>query len=171
MFHYDCSLLYQKTKIILWSIHTFWYKGSAENREQWQVRQKVVFIKNISPGLKADFSQRVNKSMKFTFHKSIVNVTPVTNPTPMSKSDKYIVKHYKPRFSPKPIFIRNSELAELGRTGYIINIPHWYEIGPYISVMLAYLVQCLWIRQWTTEPAASSMHMQQWNLSPKATSQ
>ena len=42
--------------------------------------------------------------MKLTFHKCVVNVTPVTNPTPMNKLSKYIVKsqtdHYlKYRFS------------------------------------------------------------------------
>ena len=41
-----------------------------------------------SPGLKADFHQHVKKQMKFVFDTWVVNITPVTNPTPMSKSDK-----------------------------------------------------------------------------------
>ena len=29
-----------KTKMILWSIHTFWYKGPAENKGKKHVRKK-----------------------------------------------------------------------------------------------------------------------------------
>ena len=32
--------LYEEVKMILWSIHTLWYKGSAENKYKSQVRQK-----------------------------------------------------------------------------------------------------------------------------------
>ena len=46
----------------------------------------------ISSDSKADFPQQVKESMKWKFHKCVVNVTPVTNPTPTSKSDKYIVE-------------------------------------------------------------------------------
>ena len=74
--------------MILWSIHTFWYKGSAEIKEKCQVRKKALFLKNNSQGLKAVFSQRAKKTMNLTIRKCVVNVTPVTNPTPMSKSDK-----------------------------------------------------------------------------------
>ena len=74
--------------MILWSIRTFWYKGSAENNEKWQVRKKALFPKNNNPGLKADFPQQVKKSMKSTIHKCIVNVTPVTNPTQYTKLGK-----------------------------------------------------------------------------------
>ena len=37
---------------------------------------------------KADFSQQVNKSMKSTIHKWVVNVIPVTNPTQYTKLAK-----------------------------------------------------------------------------------
>ena len=33
-------LLYQKSNMILWSIRTFWYKGSAENKRKRHVREK-----------------------------------------------------------------------------------------------------------------------------------
>ena len=46
-------------KIILWSIRTFWYKGSAEVKGKWQVRKKgSPFQKNNSPGLKIDFPNK-----------------------------------------------------------------------------------------------------------------
>ena len=79
---------YQKVKVILWSVRTFWYKGFAKIKEKWRVRKQGLFLKSNSPGLKADFHKRVNKLMKFTFDKCVLNVTPVTNPTPMSKSDE-----------------------------------------------------------------------------------
>ena len=44
--------------------------------------------------------------MEIAFDKCVWNVTPVTNPTPMSKSDKQIVKTIKFRFSPKIILAR-----------------------------------------------------------------
>ena len=34
------SHLYQKSNMILWSIRTFWYKGSAENKKKRHVREK-----------------------------------------------------------------------------------------------------------------------------------
>ena len=74
--------------MILWSIRTFWYKGSAEIKEKWQVRQKALFLKNNSSGLKADFHQKVNKSIKSTIHKCTINVIPVTNPTQYTKLRK-----------------------------------------------------------------------------------
>ena len=41
-----CDLQYififdQKSNMILWSIRTFWYKGSAEIKEQMHVRKKA----------------------------------------------------------------------------------------------------------------------------------
>ena len=35
------SMIYQKMKVILWSIHAFWYKGSAKNEGKWLVRKKA----------------------------------------------------------------------------------------------------------------------------------
>ena len=49
--------------------------------------------------------------MKPKFHKCVVNVSPVTNPTPMNKSDKYKVQTQKPRFSLELISVRDQELA------------------------------------------------------------
>ena len=51
--------------------------------------------------------------MKSTFHKCVVNLLPVTDPTPMSESDKYNAKAIKTKIYPKIAFIRNRELAEL----------------------------------------------------------
>ena len=85
----------QKVKMILWSMSTFWYKGFAKINEKNQVWKKGLILENNSPGLKADFHQQVKKTMKLVFDKWVVNVTPVTNPTPMSKSDKYKVKTIK----------------------------------------------------------------------------
>ena len=34
------SFFYQKSNMILWSIRTFWYKGSAENKGKTHVRKK-----------------------------------------------------------------------------------------------------------------------------------
>ena len=45
--------------MILWSIRTFWYKGSAEIEETNQVRNKhAISLKNSSPDSKADFSEK-----------------------------------------------------------------------------------------------------------------
>ena len=58
MFYNVFSLFYQKVKMILWSIRTFWYKGSAENKGNWQVRKKGYISQNSSPDSKADFSKQ-----------------------------------------------------------------------------------------------------------------
>ena len=71
--------------MVLWSIRTFWYKGSAEIKEKRQVRKRALFLKNNNPGLKADFPNNVKKSMKSTIHKCTVNDIPVTNPTQYTK--------------------------------------------------------------------------------------
>ena len=47
--------------------------------------------------------------MKSTIHKWVVNVTPVTNPTQYTKSDKQKVQTIKLRFSPKSILVRFRE--------------------------------------------------------------
>ena len=46
--------------------------------------------------------------MRFVFEKRVLNVTPVTNPTPMSKSNK-IVKTIKLRLNPKYFLARFRE--------------------------------------------------------------
>ena len=53
-----------------------------------QVQKRTLFLENNKPSLKAEFSSQVKTSMKSTFYKCGANVTPVTNPTPMSKSGK-----------------------------------------------------------------------------------
>ena len=52
------------------------------------------------------------KSIKSTFHKCIVNVPPVTNPTPMSKSDKYKVEAKKQMW-PKIDFHLESRIGRI----------------------------------------------------------
>ena len=83
---------------------------SRKQRENDKFEKIAVFLKNDSPVLKVDFP-RNKKSVKSTFHKCVLNVSAVTNPTPMSKFGKYIVKTEIMRFSLKLIFIRISELA------------------------------------------------------------
>ena len=75
-------------KVILWSIRTFWYKGLAKIRAKIKFVKKPLVCKNSSSDEKAVFHQRVQESMKFVFDKCVLNVTPVTNLTPMSKSDE-----------------------------------------------------------------------------------
>ena len=41
--------VYQKSKMILWSIRSFWYKGSAGNKEQKQVREKAYIYQKQQP--------------------------------------------------------------------------------------------------------------------------
>ena len=50
--------------------------------------EKDIFCQKNCPGLKTDFPQQVKQSMKSTFHKCVVNVMPVTNPTQYSKIGK-----------------------------------------------------------------------------------
>ena len=45
--------------------------------------------------LRLIFPTSQQKQIKSTFHKCIVNVTPATNPTPMSESAKYEIKSIK----------------------------------------------------------------------------
>ena len=40
VFYHVFSHFYQKSNMILWSIRTFWYKGSAEIKEQMHVRKE-----------------------------------------------------------------------------------------------------------------------------------
>ena len=37
----DFFIFYQKSNMILWSIRTFWYKGSAKNKKKIHVRKKA----------------------------------------------------------------------------------------------------------------------------------
>ena len=50
---------YQKSNMILWSIRTFWYKGSAENKEKRHVREKRYISQKQQP-----------KTQSMIFHKS-----------------------------------------------------------------------------------------------------
>ena len=63
------------THILVLSIR-LWQKV----RKNDEFEKRALSLKNSSPDLKADFPQQVNKSMKSTFHKCVVNVIPVTNP-------------------------------------------------------------------------------------------
>ena len=49
---------YQKSNMILWSIRTFWYKGSAENKERMHVRQKAYISKKKQPKTKSMIFQK-----------------------------------------------------------------------------------------------------------------
>ena len=90
------SLFYPKSNMILWSIRTFWYKGSAENKEQINVRGKNKSSKISSLTLKAWVSPpKENETIDFTFYKWVYNVIPVTNPTQYTKLGKHIVKNTK----------------------------------------------------------------------------
>ena len=78
--------------MILWSIHTLWYKGSPENKEKLQVQKRALFLKVNNSGSKADFHKNVKTFMKATIHNCTVNDILVTNPTQYTKLAKYIVK-------------------------------------------------------------------------------
>ena len=58
VFYNYCSLFYQTVKMILWSIRTLWYKGSAENKDKRQGRKQIIPLKNTSPDSKADFWEK-----------------------------------------------------------------------------------------------------------------
>ena len=51
---------YGKVKMILLSIRTFWYKGSTENKEKWEVQKMraVLTLKNSSQDSQADLSEK-----------------------------------------------------------------------------------------------------------------
>ena len=46
-------IFYQKSNMILWSIRTFWYKGSIENKGKNMFAKKGISLKNSSLKLKA----------------------------------------------------------------------------------------------------------------------
>ena len=51
--------------MILWSMRTFWCKGSAENKGKWQIRAKARSLKNSSPDSKADFPEKFLLGINF----------------------------------------------------------------------------------------------------------
>ena len=57
VFYNEVSLFFKENEMVLWSIRTFWYKGSAENKENGKFEKKL-YLKNCSPGSKADFSEK-----------------------------------------------------------------------------------------------------------------
>ena len=59
------SLFYRKSNMILWSIRTFWYKGSAEDKEQSQVREKRYISQKQQPKTKSMISQKSQKIDEF----------------------------------------------------------------------------------------------------------
>ena len=54
----DVSLFYEQMEAILWSIHTFWYKGLAKIKEKVKFEKMSLSCKNSSPGSKADLSEK-----------------------------------------------------------------------------------------------------------------
>ena len=83
------------TKSLIWSYGRYAHSGirvRPKTRKNDKFEKRPLFLKNNSPGLKADFPQKVKQSMKSTIHKCTVNVIPVTNPTQYTKLAKSIVK-------------------------------------------------------------------------------
>ena len=88
--------------MILWSIRTFWYKGSAEDKEKRHVREKAYISQKQQPNTQSMILQtNYKKTMNLTFDKWVQNVIPVTNPTQYTKLGKYNVKTNKIAISPK----------------------------------------------------------------------
>ena len=57
--YYGFSLFDQKSNMILWSIRTFWYKGSAENKKNNHAREtKQYFSRTTTKNSKYDFSKK-----------------------------------------------------------------------------------------------------------------
>ena len=73
--------------MILWSKHTFWYKGLAK---LWKIVkfEKGFYFEKTTVLLKKNVFTKGTIMMKIVFDKCVFNFTPVTNPTPISKSDK-----------------------------------------------------------------------------------
>ena len=65
MFYHVFSQFYQKSKIILWSIRTFWYKGSAENKKKKHVREKRYISQKQQPKTQIMISQKNQKIDEF----------------------------------------------------------------------------------------------------------
>ena len=52
MFYNDVSLFYEQVKIILWSIHTFWYKGLSDIKENEKFGKKGLYLSKIAAPLR-----------------------------------------------------------------------------------------------------------------------
>ena len=63
---------------------TVWQNVKKQNKPG----KTTIFFFKLIDCIKKGFHKRVKQSMKFAFCTWVINVTPVTNPTPMSKSDK-----------------------------------------------------------------------------------
>ena len=63
----DFSLFHEEMKVILWSIHTFWYKGLAKTNEKSQVLKKALCFVKIIVRIKKPFSPKGQKTMNLTF--------------------------------------------------------------------------------------------------------
>ena len=57
VFYHVCSQFYQKSNMILWSIRTFWYKGSAENKKK-HVRKKAYISQEQQPKIQSMIFQK-----------------------------------------------------------------------------------------------------------------
>ena len=65
--------------------------------------------------------------MKFKIHKCVVNVAPVTNPTPISKPDKYMVKTIKTKIQPKIDFYPEFRISRIGLFPCLLAVGCWLE--------------------------------------------
>ena len=59
------SLFYPKSNMILWSIRTFWYKGSAENKKKRHVREKRYISQKQQPKTQIMIFQKVDIWSKY----------------------------------------------------------------------------------------------------------
>ena len=64
VFYHVFSLYYQKSNIILWSIRTFWYKGSAENKKKQHVHGKRHISQKSQPKTKSTILGKLRCDVK-----------------------------------------------------------------------------------------------------------
>ena len=97
-------LFCKKMKVIIWSIHTFWYKGLAnkdEKKEKWQVRKKGLYSETIIVRTaKRFFTKGSKKQWIWHFYNVFRSAKP--NPTHYTKFDKD--KENKIESGPKLVF-------------------------------------------------------------------
>ena len=59
----QCVFLNQKSNIILWPIHTFWYKGSAKNKDNSKVRENKVYQSKKQPETQSVIKQKARSAV------------------------------------------------------------------------------------------------------------
>ena len=62
MFYHRVLLVYQKVKMILWSIHTFWHKGLAENKENAK-SEKGIYLSKVAAQTRRLISQEMSNNV------------------------------------------------------------------------------------------------------------